>query len=418
MPVTFRPAKHRAKSISREPSSAGSTDALEFLKAACYDQYQKSDEVLQSSIGTTPTIPASNGFVDAVTKAYNQHHALSIRPDDVWIAILTQFNFYVNANAERLRSHFVEHEGKKELWVTAVGSRYTVDFGYLARLMTGELRKNVKDPSFCDWILPKFTTTTVNDTVVSSVIMMATMKKYFSYGFSLTCGIPQVTLEGTKDDWEQIVERIEKLKDFGEETNAWYKLLFPVLSRFVRAFDDPNGESNLEFWQRVTHWKSGSGPTWLSGWITAFCVFNEDGKWIGNPPGTKVPDESDSIEHEYSFGGNPLSKLTIDEAHYHVLDTKNIPAAYADVDVKLDDNGQEFDTIMVAGLVGMHVCNTGDTTLSETGQKDLLKPMPGWWIFIKRNPDLPGRGDEERRREMEEIMARLDRMIPGRNWNV
>ncbi|KIK51638.1 hypothetical protein GYMLUDRAFT_233988 [Collybiopsis luxurians FD-317 M1] len=415
MPVTFRPAKHRAKSILREPSSAGSTDALQFLKSACYDQYQKSDEILQSSIGTTPTIPASNGFVDAVTKAYNQHHAISIRPDDVWIAILTQFNFYVNANAERLRSHFVEHEGKKELWVRADGNRYTVDFGYLARLMTGELKKNVKDPSFCDWVLPKFTTTTLNDTVVSSVTMMATMKKYFSYGISLACGIPQVTLEGTKDDWEQIVERIEKLKDFGEETEAWYKLLFPVLSHFVRAFDDPNGEPNLEFWQKVAHYHSGgSGPTYLSGWITAFCVFDEDGKWIGNPPGTRIPDSS-SIEYEFNefiFGGK---FLTIDEAYYHNLATEDIPAAYADVDVKLDDNGEIFDTIMVAGLVGMYVCDTGDTTLSETGQMDLLKPMPGWWIFIKRDPNIPGRGDEEQRTEMEEIMARMDQLVPRRN---
>ncbi|KIK52327.1 hypothetical protein GYMLUDRAFT_64278 [Collybiopsis luxurians FD-317 M1] len=385
MPVTFRPAKHCAKSILREPSSAGSTDTLEFLRSACYDQYQKCDEILQSSTGTTLAIPASNGFVDAVTKAYNQHHALSIRPDDVWIAILTQFNFYVNANAERLRSHFVEHEGKKELRVSAPGSRYSVDFGYLARLMTGELKKNVKDPSFCDWILPKFTTTTMNDTVVSSVMMMATMKKYFSYGFSLSCGIPQVTLEGTKDDWKQIVERIEKLKDFGEETEAWYKLLFPVLSRFVRAFDDPNGEQNLEFWQKVAHYHGGgSGPRYLSGWITAFCVFNEDGIWIGNPPGTKLPDASSSIEHKSS---SRRRSLIIDDAYYHRLNTNNIPAAYADVDVKLGDNGDLFDTIMVAGLVGMHVCDTGDTTLSETGQKDLLKPMPGWWIFIKRDPD-------------------------------
>ncbi|KIK51625.1 hypothetical protein GYMLUDRAFT_265756, partial [Collybiopsis luxurians FD-317 M1] len=402
MPVTFRPANHLAKSVSLEPVSTGDPTASELLKAACHDQYQKSGEILQSSFGGRPTIPAPNGFVDAVTRAYNEHHAISIRPDDVWIAILTQFNFYVNANADRLRSHFVEHEGQKELRVEATGTRYTVDFGHLARLMTEELRENVKDSTFCDWVLPTFSTTTLNDTIVSSVVMMATMKKYFAYEFYLRCGIPQVTLEGTKEDWEEIVKRIAKLKEFGEEPAAWHKLLFPVLSRFVRAFDDPHSEENLKFWQHIAHYARGSGPTWLSGWITAFCVFNEDGKWIGNPPGTKVPEPRDSIERKYSFGGTPrpLSKLTIDDAHYHVLDTKDKPAAYAVVDVKLDDNGEIFQTMMVAGLVGMHVGDTNDLTLSESGQKDLLKPTAGWWIFIKRDPEDGEKTNNPKRRNV------------------
>jgi hypothetical protein len=42
------------------------------------------------------------------------------------------FDASVNANAEKLRSQFVQHEDKKELVVQACGTRYTVDFGALA----------------------------------------------------------------------------------------------------------------------------------------------------------------------------------------------------------------------------------------------------------------------------------------------
>jgi Domain of unknown function (DUF4419) len=59
---------------------------------------------------------------------------------------------------------------------------------------------------------------------------------------------------------EKILTRLEKLKEYGDETTAWYHLLVPVVSRFVRAFDDPNSEENLGFWQRVAHCgEGGSG---------------------------------------------------------------------------------------------------------------------------------------------------------------
>ena len=54
----------------------------------------------------------------------------------------------VNANAEKLRSQFVQHEGKKEIVVEAVGTRYTVDYGALAHQMTDQLHQNVRS----NWI--------------------------------------------------------------------------------------------------------------------------------------------------------------------------------------------------------------------------------------------------------------------------
>jgi hypothetical protein len=97
------------------------------------------------------------------------------------------------------------------------------------------------------------------------------------------CGIPRVTLEGEKEDWENILTRLEKLKEYGDETTAWYHLLVPVISRFVGAFDSPDAEENIEFWQKVAHYQGGgSGPTWIAGWINAFCVFDEKGKWVGH----------------------------------------------------------------------------------------------------------------------------------------
>ncbi|KAG0000963.1 hypothetical protein BGZ79_005260, partial [Entomortierella chlamydospora] len=184
MPVTFAPSKVPAESFNKYQPNVELLSQESLFKGACYDQYNRSDEILQSSFqGLYDIAPKSNGFVHTVTEAYNWHRALIIRPDDVWIAILVQLNFFVNGNAELLRSQFVSHEGQKTLEVQESGNRHTVDFGKMAKDMTAEIDRNIVDPSLREWILPDFTTTTDNDIIVSSVVMIATMKKYHKYVF-------------------------------------------------------------------------------------------------------------------------------------------------------------------------------------------------------------------------------------------
>lgn len=235
-------------------------------------------------------VPHKNGFVATVLDAYTQDRALVLRPDDVWLAILCQFNFFVNTHAEILRANFVAHAGNEELIITVVAAdRYGMDFGHIARQMAGLVEENVVDPTLREWATPNFTTTTINDTTVSTVLLRATLKEYFAYTIILIgCGIPRVTIEGERSVWANILGRLEKLKEYGLETTAWYHLLHPVISRFVGAFDDPTSGENVDFLAAsgalyTGRDKGGSGfPGCYTGWISAFIVFNKEGRWMGN----------------------------------------------------------------------------------------------------------------------------------------
>jgi hypothetical protein len=305
-----------------------------------------------------------NGFVQAVTHAYNQHHHLKIRPDDVWIAILSQLSIYINKNSEKLRSQFVRHEGKKKLTVSTFGTRHTADFGDLAKQMTQKIDETLINPGLKSWILPDFTTTTPNDTVVCSIMMMATMKAYTDYEMTM-CGLPSVTLEGERSDWENIYKRIDMLETFGDEPKAWATFLRPVLRRFASSFDEPD----IDFWNKISHHYSlGSGTRYLSGWITAFCVWNNEGQWQGNP----------LTEPVMSFGEKLLHpKLELDGIYYPSFDVIDVPMGFCEVDVKVIDNQGEADCVMVAG----HMAN-----LVEGRFKDTLRPMPAWFMYVKPDP--------------------------------
>ena len=296
------------------------------------------------------------------------------------------------------------------------------DFGICAEEMGRLLEKNVVDPELRQWIIPDFSTTTRDDRVVASVLMMGTLQKYFSYTFQSVCGLPSVTLLGTEEDWENILRRVEKLKGYGEEPAIWCDLLRPILKRFVLSMKDPGAEEVLDFWQRIVHYYNmGSGPTYLSGWITAFCFWDEDGRLMYSDPGPraeynehrdpnfrlhdqktfdeKYPGEKD---RQRDWNGLEYPHLVLDGARYGRIDSESIPPGYGTVPVHVDDDGHEFDTIMIAG--SLEITGSSSGRLLENGETglDTLQPVAGWLIFEKL--EVPKRDPEEVR--LEEIMER------------
>ncbi|KDQ07442.1 hypothetical protein BOTBODRAFT_180719 [Botryobasidium botryosum FD-172 SS1] len=405
MPVTFTVAQHSANPIDFthvELSPEG------LLKSASRGKGEQCAEHLQSSLhdrDLSTLSPQHNGFVEMAIEACNQHYHLVIRPDDVWIAILAQLNFYINAHAEELGHKLIAHEGKKELTITTAGTRYSADSGVMSRRMgdllhenwrTSDLRHKAVYKELHGWAIPDFTTTTTNDKTIPAVILMSTLKAYFSYKMNFYCGIPSVTLKGEKSDWESILTRLDKLEEFGAEPTEWARILRPVVHRFVSAFD---GTPNIGFWSKIAHYSSnGSGMPYLCGWITVFCTWSSEGKWLGDQIGAPpkparsnlariylrfvfvavrlllMPDDFSFMPEQYAS----RSQLTLDGVTYPVIDSSDIPPAYCEVDVLLNDHGEEFRCLMVAGHVAMK-----STAGQKGGPLDTIQPSPEWFMFVK-----------------------------------
>ncbi|KAL4879906.1 hypothetical protein BJY04DRAFT_192647 [Aspergillus karnatakaensis] len=389
MPVTLTTAPHPPRAwTTRSVSTADELFARSYLT-----EKRKGHMLIQSSfppdLFKSSHVSASrHGFVWAVFEAYCRHHNLTIRPEDVWFSILTQLNFYINAHAEELRSVFVAHKGKKELIVHAVGTIRSVDFGALAVQMTNLIDDNLVDKEFRDWLLPDFTTTTRDDTIAAAILMMGSLQKYFSYGAVLTCGIPSVTLLGQKEDWEKLVKRLDKLSTLGDEPARFAQLLRPILNYFVASFANPQPPEVLDFWAKCAHEKSmGSGPDYLSGWVSVFCFWDADGKLLSHE--TIYPASSAEFkarDTEWDLSG-ALSRR---------VDTEDVPTGVASVPLSVDDNGTSYDTTMVAGLAGIRAVSTGailekpwsrNGSVSDTQETglDAIQPVSGWVMYGKKS---------------------------------
>ncbi|KAM0152551.1 hypothetical protein ACHAPG_007625 [Botrytis cinerea] len=303
-------------------------------------------------------LPAGNGLVHTCLEAYNQHRHLVLRPDDIWIAIVTQFSFYVNKHSEELRSFFVAHEGKKDLVVE--GDH--LDFTVFTTNMANMIQDNVVDKDLKSWILPAFSTTTRIDTIVCSSVMMSTMKKYFDYTFFVSCGIPTVTLLGEVSDWEEILRRLDKLESFGpahQELIHWKEMLTPVIQNMILTFKTPGATTQVDFWSRIVNIYNLSGGSSLTGWLTVFCVFNENGDWKGGNRRSEQGTGSMSQPPKYTF-----------------IKIADIPTGKCEVNVRI--RGRiELDAVIVAGLIGASVSSQN----GDGGILDTVQPYPAWSIF-------------------------------------
>ena len=252
-----------------------------------------------------------------------------------------------------------------------------------------------------------------------------------------------MTVLGTKSDYDDILARLSCLLpqagdrsdsqpvpvfDLGKEAQAFAYLLRPVIKQFAAAFDrvgdrvegtdDPKVASvtlpadGNDFWGRICHVRhTGSGPSYLGGWLSAFCVWDDKGAWQGPDPDEIIQSasavkpmspRSGSSRARPSMFDSP-SPLRYAGLEYPVVDLDKIPPGFCDVDVLLDDNGPKFECMLVAGHIGMNfgthqrMCeNQGGTDAERKGKADTLRPAPQWFMFVKekKEGDRWGRGDD------------------------
>ena len=57
-----------------------------------------------------------------------------------------------------------------------------------------------------------FSTTTQTDRMVSQLILMSSVQKYYNFDTYIACGIPEVELLGTEGDWRMLLDKLEDFR--------------------------------------------------------------------------------------------------------------------------------------------------------------------------------------------------------------
>ena len=350
------------------------------------DYYDTSTEAEVEELVTLPTF---SGLIGTVLTAYNLHQNLILRPDDIWITILGQFSAYVNGpgRAEELRSKFVNHTGQMELTVTAEGSVCEAPYGTMTRQFLDEISKNLVDPSFKEWFLPGFTTSTETDDIVASAAAMCTFQPYFTYTYSLVCGIPQITLLGSVEDWSILRQKVERLVDLDASdkllSEQWVPLLRQVLDQFVESAKY-GSQYNVDFWDRIVqfyvHDLMCAQETHLTGWLSVFTFFNGQGQMAVSMP--ERDDDEEGVDADLA----PWPRIAFEQINHNVVSCP----------VRINDNGKWYNASLYVGQMAydygpdMNMTKFSDfpsavqNEVNELATLHFLQPRNDWAMAVEK----------------------------------
>lgn len=245
--------------------------------------------VASSQVNANCVFPTNNGLLAAVMLAYNNHIPLKLRPDDLWIAIILSFGQYVQKNAGKVRKDFVVHEGKRMLVVPVPLSWEMSDrfiawptvIEKIADLIQDNTVNQVRQAIEAD-----FSTSDSVSITASRLVLMSSLKSFFEYGTCTTCGIREVYLEGTLEDWIKLRSSVANLGSLSatasHELSDWLSNLDTTLLKLVETYE---GNPDSGFWShiysRFCTFGSG-GETYVTGWILSFFLYDSSGDMINS----------------------------------------------------------------------------------------------------------------------------------------
>jgi len=247
-----------------------------------------------------------HSFFNGMYQAYADHRPFVLSPDMIWLLISQGFARHVNANSEKLRHYFVDFSGKISLIVFTNEIRLDNPNSPWENVFP-EFTKQIADHTgseFINLLSADFTTTTIVEKVASEITIMEAMKPYFEYiVMYIICGIPEITLQGTPEDWQKILEKTKQLGKY--DLTWWTNELEPILKEFVNA---SKGKIKKRFWRNMFkyHTKRKYGaPKTIDGWIVKFFPYDKDGKrnnlknLQGFMPSDNLPEEIVKVDLTY-----------------------------------------------------------------------------------------------------------------------
>ena len=207
-------------------------------------------------------------FFYGMYEAYASHRPFVLSPDMIWLLISQGFSHHINADPEKYRDRMVDFQDKISLVVESECPLDKAQWDVLIPEFAQEVKENTKG-TIAETMIADFSTTKQYEQIASEITLMETTKAYFEFVVVyISCGIPEVTLLGTTEDWQKVYDKAMQLRSF--DLAWWIDELKPILKQFIKASE---GNADIKFWRNMFKWhtqKEYGTTNVIDGWIVKF----------------------------------------------------------------------------------------------------------------------------------------------------
>jgi hypothetical protein len=324
---------------------------------------------------------ANNGLIQTVHICFDQHRPLVLTPDVIWMAITQGTSIHINENFDSLKDIIFTAEKPTEIHVRNDELVHGGEnWANLVSSFSDSTRKYVKD-DYYEFFVPEFSTTRGYERTAYQVTMLEGFSQAFKYSGGSGCGIPYVTLQGDREDWQQIYENLRMLEGLGLED--WAESLRPVIQEFINVYDR---NVDVTFWKDIYKNIMMYGTSHISGWIIKFFPYVKETRPLGDDVEIGVEDSTDI------FANNPYMTKSTEifvknsylEGDQYLLchySSNNIPTGISKIDITWHNDYAHttHELVIQAGFFG----------IKQYPDKS-LEPVISWALLAKDAPKSSG----------------------------
>lgn len=298
------------------------------------------------------------GLMSAIVACYNNHWVLITSPEHWWSVVNLRIAAAIDAHGDcdEVRKILVNHRGKKHLNIEVGPTLSNIDYSWLFNQFSSEITRNINIPNYVKFMEANFSTTTQEQRIISQVTLMASLKKYFSYGFSAKCGIPGLEMKGNEEDWKMLINKFNRLEETLKpimqilKLKAWFTSTKIIFDKLLESY---KGKPDTEWWSHILCWNetygSGKRDHW-DGWFPEFL----------------------GCENKYPEDPNDFPSGLV-YVPINIKDEVNFPPA--------EDEG-----LLVAGTLGFTVINT-----TQNDHHPRVEPNDTWHLLLPKNSPITPR---------------------------
>ena len=265
-------------------------------------------------------------LVACVHQAYSDHRPLILSPDVLWLVILQGVAQHVALDPERYRSRLVTHDGRRTIVVVRDDIIRGSPDNPWSEVVADFLRQLSANLPILPALVATFSTTGPIERAAQAIVVMEVLAPYHEYVLQCVCGVPEVSLAGTAEDWALLQAQVAALPEVGLEWWLWR--VRTIVEHCARA---AAGEIDRSHWQRIYKLREAYGGELANGWLMHLFPYLLHAR-------TKLPTVKNPLLHDPDCGG---------------VSAKDLPLGASSVPLLVQDRSVSYQLALVSGVLAV-----------------------------------------------------------------